>query len=95
MIPMQTGTLEAEFSMTPHCHPVLGIDGRLVMLLLENQDIDINIKNVRPECGQRWTALSGPAPSFSKLSRRPCVKGYIPAVPREKCFMLGWEMFHH
>jgi len=82
---MQTGTLEAGFSVTPHCHPVLGIDGRLVMLLLENQDIDVNIKNVRPECG-RWTALSGPAPPFSKLAR---------ALPREKGFMLGWEMFHH
>jgi len=91
---MQTGTLEAGFSMTLHCHPVLGIDGRLVMLLLENQDIDVNIKNVRPEC-ERWMALSGPAPSFSKLGRRPCVKGYIPAVLPEKCFILGGEIFHH
>jgi len=54
MIPMQTGTLEAGFPLTPHCHLVLGIDGRLVMLLLENQDIDVNIKNARPEWG-RWT----------------------------------------
>jgi len=51
-------------------------------------------QSVSPEGGRRWTALSGLVPSFSKLARRPGAKDYTPAVPREECFMFGWEMFH-
>jgi len=28
------------------------------------------------------------------LSLRPRAKDYTPAVPRENCFIFGWEMFH-
>jgi len=49
-------------------------------------------QSVRPEGGRRWTALSGPVRSFSKLALRPSAKDYRPrrppAVHRETCFML-------
>ena len=49
-------------------------------------------QSVRPEGGRRWTALSGPVPSFPKLARRPDATDYsTPAVPREKCFITAQE----
>ena len=38
-------------------------------------------QSVRPEGGRRWTALSGPVRSFSKLALRPGAKDYKPRRP--------------
>jgi len=38
-------------------------------------------QSVRPKGGRRWTALSGPVRSFSKLALRPGAKDYKPHRP--------------
>jgi len=38
-------------------------------------------QSVRPEGGRRWTALSGPVPSFPKLARHPDATDYIVPPP--------------
>jgi len=38
-------------------------------------------QSVRPEGGRRWTALSGPVQSFSKLALGPGAKDYKPRRP--------------
>jgi len=51
-----------------------GIQGRMLAVFSTGQ-------SVRPEGGRRWTALSGPVRSFSKLALRPGAKDYKPRRP--------------
>jgi len=76
--------------------PMLFIGSFLAMQHKHHRDrkstVFLTGQSVHPEGGRRWTALSGSVLSFS-IARRPGARDYTPAIPREKWFMSGWEMF--